>query len=67
MLRGTFSPGYLGEPRFLLKGRRIETCSTEDIDWTEDWINGLPRKGHGYRTPEELFEEQLDIIYRFSV
>ena len=50
--------------RFLPKGRRIETCRTEEIDWIGDWMNGLPRKGYGYRTPEELFEEQLDIIYR---
>lgn len=27
-------------------------------------MNGLPRKEQGYRTAKELFEEQLDIIYR---
>jgi transposase, IS30 family len=26
-------------------------------------MNTLPRKILGYKTPEELFEEQLDIIY----
>ena len=50
--------------RFLPKGRRIEECSTEDVDWIGDWMNGLLRKEKGHRTPEELFEEQMDIIYR---
>jgi len=26
-------------------------------------MNGLPRKILGYKTPEELFEEELDLIY----
>ena len=38
-------------------------AAQKEIDWIGNWMNGLPRKGYGYRTPEELFEEQLDIIY----
>ena len=30
----------------------------------EDLINGLQRKRLGYKTPEELFDEKLDLIYR---
>ncbi|MDD2302941.1 MAG: IS30 family transposase, partial [Eubacteriales bacterium] len=29
----------------------------------EEWINGLPRRILGYKTPEELFEAELDAIY----
>lgn len=31
-----------------------------------DEINALPRKRLGYLTPEELFEAQLDLIYRID-
>ena len=33
------------------------------ICYFADCINGLPRKILGYRTPEELFELELDKIY----
>ena len=39
--------------KFLPKGRQIEEYSTEDIDWIEDWMNGLPRKGYGYHIQKE--------------
>lgn len=29
-----------------------------------DEMNALPRKRLHYRTPEELFDAQLDLIYR---
>ena len=28
-----------------------------------DWANTLPRRILGYRTPDELFEAELDRIY----
>ncbi|NLP31138.1 MAG: hypothetical protein GX363_08425, partial [Clostridiales bacterium] len=34
--------------------------SQEAIARVEEWINGLPRKILGYKTPEELFDEELD-------
>ena len=37
--------------------------SAEDIAYMADWANTLPRKILGYRTPDELFEEELDRIY----
>lgn len=49
--------------RFLPKGKSISDYSADDICFFADCINGLPRKILGYRTPEELFEEQLDRIY----
>jgi transposase, IS30 family len=49
--------------RFLPKGRRIDSFSDEQIAQIELWCNCLPRKLLGYRTPDELFEEELDRIY----
>ena len=49
--------------RFIPKGRRIENYSLEEISNIEVWCNSLPRKILGYRTPDEVFEEELDRIY----
>ncbi len=49
--------------KFIPKGVAISQFNIEDIAFIEDWCNQLPRKILGYKTPEELFEEQLDIIY----
>jgi IS30 family transposase len=49
--------------RFIPKGKRMSDYNTSDIAFIEDWMNTLPRKILGYKTPEELFEEQLDLIY----
>lgn len=49
--------------RFIPKGKSIADYSQEDIAYFADLINGLPRKRLGYRTPEALFEQELDKIY----
>lgn len=49
--------------RFIPKGHRIDGYSDDDISFMADWSNGLPRKILGYRTPEEMFEAELDRIY----
>ena len=49
--------------RFLPKGTRMTDCSIDTIAFVEDWCNTLPRKILGYRTPEELFESEIDKIY----
>jgi IS30 family transposase len=49
--------------RFIPKGRSIAGYSQEDIDYFADIINGLPRKILGYKTPDELFDRELDLIY----
>lgn len=48
--------------RFIPKGKSIADYSQEDISYFADLINGLPRKQLGYRTPEALFEKELDRI-----
>lgn len=49
--------------RFIRKGKSITTYTAEQILTFADEINALPRKRLGYRSPEEMFDEQLDIIY----
>lgn len=49
--------------RFIPKGKTIGRYTTEDTLFMADFINGLPRKLLHYRTPDELFEQQLDIVY----
>ena len=49
--------------RFIPKGKSISDYSADDIMFFADKINGLPRKILDYRTPDELFEQELDRIY----
>ena len=49
--------------RFLPKGKRIDSFTDDRIAEIEVWCNSLPRKLLGYRTPDELFEAELDTIY----
>lgn len=49
--------------RFIPKGKCISNFSDSDIAFIEDWMNTLPRRILNYKTPEQLFEAQLDIIY----
>lgn len=53
--------------RFIPKGKRIDCYSDEQIAQVELRCNGLPRKLLGYRTPNELFEAELDRIYSCAV
>lgn len=49
--------------RFIPKGKRMSNYSLDDIAFIEEWMNTLPRKILDYKTPESLFENELDIIY----
>ena len=49
--------------RFIPKGKRISDYGFEAISNIEVWCNSLPRKILGYRTPDEIFENELDNIY----
>jgi len=52
--------------RFIPKGMRIDQLSTQAIADVETWCNSLPRKLLNYRTPDEIFEEELDKIYQLD-
>lgn len=49
--------------RFIPKGKSIDDYTADEIMIFADIINALPRKILGYRTPEELFDAELDHIY----
>ena len=49
--------------RFLPKGKSIDDYTADEILIFADLINALPRKLLGYRTPEELFDTELDRIF----
>jgi len=53
--------------RFIPKGKRIDQFSSQAIANVETWCNSLPRKILGYRTPDEVFEEELDKIYQLNI
>ena len=50
--------------RFIPKGKRISDFDVDYIADIEIWCNSLPRKILNYRTPDEVFEDELDLIYR---
>ena len=45
--------------RWIPKGTSIEDYSRSYIQSVEDKMNYLPRRIHGFKTPHELFEEEL--------
>jgi len=53
--------------RFIPKGKRIDQFSSHVIADVENWCNTLPRKILNYRTPDEIFEEELDKIYQLDI
>ncbi len=50
--------------RFIPKGKRIDDFTGQQISDIETWCNCLPRKLLGYKTPDEIFEEEIDRIYQ---
>ena len=49
--------------QFFPKGRSINDFSEDEIMYYVDLINAKPRKILGYKTPEEIFDEEMDKIY----
>lgn len=50
--------------RFILKEKRIDDFTGQQISDIEIWCNCLPRRLLGYRTPDEIFEKEIDRIYQ---
>ena len=45
--------------RKIPKGTNFDDRTEEEVEGIENWINGYPRKIHGYRSAGELFEEEV--------
>lgn len=52
--------------RFFPKGTDFSKVTQEEIDYAVNWLNNCPRRSLNYRTPKEVFEEQLEIM-RFTL
>ncbi|MEK7624898.1 MAG: IS30 family transposase [Patescibacteria group bacterium] len=52
--------------RFFPKGTDFSQVTQKEIDYAVDWLNNCPRRTLKYRTPREVFEEQLEIM-RFTL
>ena len=53
--------------QFFPKGRSINDFSEDEIMYYVDLINDKHRKILGYKTPEEIFDEEMDKIYSGSM
>ena len=42
------------------KGTNFDNKTDKEIEEIEGWINGCPRRIHGYRSTGELFTEELE-------
>ena len=52
--------------RFLPKGAALDSFTADDLFPMADEINRSPRRRLDYRTPDELFESELDNIYKIQ-
>ena len=48
--------------RFFPKGTDFSQVTQKEIDYAVNWLNNCPRKSLNYRTPKEVFEDQLEIM-----
>lgn len=48
--------------RFIPKGSSFDRLKPGDVKRIQNFINGLPRKRFGYKTPEQIFSEELQRI-----
>jgi len=57
--KGTMENSFNRLRRFIPKGASLKNYSEQDIKRFENLMNNTPRKCLKYRTPNEIFEEQL--------
>lgn len=48
--------------RFIPKSKRLEDISTKTINRVQQWMNNIPRKILDYRTVEEAFLKELQLL-----
>jgi IS30 family transposase len=48
--------------RFFPKGTDFDQISEKQIQAVEDWINDRPRKCLGFKTPREVYNQQLSLL-----
>ena len=48
--------------RFLPKGNYFDGISEEFLRWVEDCFNNRPMKVLGFKTPNQVWEEELSLV-----
>lgn len=56
--RGTVENRNRGPRRFLPKGTDFDGIPDEFIEWIEDYFNNMPMKVLGFRTPNQIWDEE---------
>ena len=46
--------------RFLPKGTDFDGIPADFIEWMEDYFNNMPMKVHGFKTPNEVWNQHLE-------
>ncbi|MBU1102578.1 IS30 family transposase [Patescibacteria group bacterium] len=64
--KATMENSFCRLRRFIPKGSSMDDCSDADIRRFAELINNTPRKCLNYRTPKEVFEEQL-LLKKLSI
>ena len=49
--------------RHIPKGMNFDNKTRTEIQYIEDWINNYPRQIFGYKTAEELFRDQMKLLF----
>lgn len=62
--RGTKENQHKLVRRFIPKSKRLADISTKTIKRIQQWMNNMPRKILGYRTAEEAFLKELQLLTR---
>lgn len=59
--RGTVENRNKALRRFLPKGEIFDDLPREFLDWVEDYFNNMPMKILGFKTPNQVWEENLKL------
>lgn len=62
--RGSVENRHLFFRRFIPKGTDLETIPDDFIEWLEDYFNNKPMKVLGFKTPNQVWNEELNITAR---
>lgn len=57
--RGTVENRNRGPRRFLPKGTHFDDIPDDFIEWIEDYFNNMPMKILGFKTPNQVWNEEL--------
>jgi IS30 family transposase len=45
--------------RFLPKGENVDGIPNDYLEWVEDYVNNMPMKVLGFKTPNQVWNEEI--------